>query len=75
MSDRDEGVLVEIVGGPKDGTEGIGLPGVTDKIMWRDGNSGKVLIHRFSGMTADGKALYLFEGYAEDPPPSAGTQN
>ena len=75
MGDREEGVFVEIVGGPKDGTQGIGIPGVTDKIMWRDGSTGRVLVHEFMGMSEDGRAMYRFIGVEPPVAPAPGGQN
>jgi hypothetical protein len=75
VSDRCNGVEVEIVGGPRDGTQGIGIPGVTDKIMWRDGNTGRVLIHEFAGMTTEGKALYRYVGDEPTAPAAPGSQS
>jgi hypothetical protein len=74
VGDRDEGIMVEIVGGPKDGTQGLGIPGVTESIMWRD-PSGRVLVHRFRCVNEAGNAVYDFIGYEVDKPPLPGSQN
>ena len=63
--DRDEGVTVEIVGGPRDGAKGVGASGITERILWRD-PSGNVMIHEFAGINLAGHAIYRFVGYEDN---------